>query len=167
MTPHIVSSKTESFLNRKIKIMRYKILIIALLISMNIGWKSIQESEVQKVEAAIELFRKTMINPNFSVFDRLTSESLSYGHSDGLVEDKPTCINSMVSGKFGYKSLNFSDQTIKIIGDIALVRNTFFAETNDQGKDPGTAHIKVLMVWHKENGQWRLLARQSTKILPK
>ncbi len=147
--------------------MNYKFLIISLFIVVNIGWKSNRESEVQKVEAAIELFRNTMIKPDFSVFDRLTSESLSYGHSNGLVEDKPTCIHSLVSIKSRYKRLNFSDQTVKIIGDIALVRNTFFAETNDQGKDPVTALIKVLMVWHKENGQWRLLARQATKIPPK
>jgi Domain of unknown function (DUF4440) len=147
--------------------MNYKFLIISLFIVVNIGWKSNRESEVQKIEAAIELFRNTMIKPDFSVFDRLTSESLSYGHSNGLVEDKPTCIHSLVSIKSRYKRLNFSDQTVKIIGDIALVRNTFFAETNDQGKDPVTAHIKVLMVWHKENGQWRLLARQATKIPPK
>ena len=147
--------------------MNYKFLIISLFIVVNIGWKSNRESEVQKVEAAIELFRNTMIKPDYSVFDRLTSESLSYGHSNGLVEDKPTCIHSLVSIKSRYKRLNFSDQTVKIIGDIALVRNTFFAETNDQGKDPVTAHIKVLMVWHKENGQWRLLARQATKIPPK
>lgn len=124
-----------------------------------------RQKSKSEVEKSVELFRKAMLSPDYSVLDNLLSESLSYGHSTGLVEDKKTCIESMVTGKFKFQRLDFSDQTISIIDNVAIVRHTFNACTADRGKEPGTALLKVLLLWQKENGKWRLLARQSTKII--
>jgi ketosteroid isomerase-like protein len=44
------------------------------------------------------------------------------------------------------------------------VRHIFSAVTNDGGK-PGEAHLSVLMVWMKQKGQWKLLARQAVKVV--
>ena len=38
----------------------------------------------------------------------------------------------------------------------------FNATTNDGGK-PGTVKLKVLLIFQKENGAWKLLARQAVK----
>lgn len=71
----------------------------------------------------------------------------------------------MEIGKLKFLSLEMTDQTIFIEDNKDIVRNTFFARTNDKGKETGTAHLKNLQVRHKEGGKWRLLTRQSTKIL--
>jgi ketosteroid isomerase-like protein len=42
------------------------------------------------------------------------------------------------------------------------VRHTLDADTNDNGKT-GTVHLKVLLVWLKEGGEWKLLVRQAVK----
>lgn len=146
-------------MNRKIMI------TLSFILLATLSCKNDQQKAKAEVEAAVELFRKTLVVPNYSVFDSLLSESLSYGHSNGLVEDKKTCIESMVTGKFKFLSLELTDQTIVIEDNTAIVRHTFFARTDDEGKEPGTAHLKNLQVWHKEGGKWRLLTRQSTKIL--
>ncbi len=121
-------------------------------------------ASTDSVATAVELFRKTMVDPDQETFDRLISEHLSYGHSTGLIEDKATCIASMVSGKFNFESLDLTDQTIEVVDNTALVRHTFFAHTHDAGKDPTTVKLKVLMVWLKQQGQWKLLARQAVRI---
>lgn len=123
-----------------------------------------QTNDEKAVASAVELFRKTMVDPDGKVFQGLTSESLSYGHSNGLVEDKKTCIESMVTGKYNFESLELTEQTIKLSNNTAIVRHTFFAHTHDAGKDPGTVKLKVLQIWQKENGKWLLLARQAVKI---
>jgi hypothetical protein len=36
-------------------------------------------------------------------------------------------------------------------------------DTNDNNK-PGTVNLGVLLVWQKQKGQWKLLARQAFKL---
>ena len=106
-----------------------------------------------------------MVDPNQADFEKLTSEFLSYGHSKGLIEDKKTCIESMVSGKYNFDSIELTEQTIKVVDKTAIVRHTFFAHTHDAGQEPGTVKLKVLMIWQKQKGIWLLLARQAVRIL--
>ena len=58
--------------------------------------------------------------------------------------------------------MELTEQTIKITGDIAVVRNKLDGKTADGGK-PGEAHLYVLMVWQKTKSGWSLLARQAVK----
>ena len=137
-------------------------LLIFLMKSSNI--LQAQSRDESDVAAAVELFRNSMLKPDAKVFDSLTSGLLTYGHSLGLIEDKKTCIESMVTGKYKFTSLELSEQTIDIVDNTAIVRHGFFAHTHDAGKEPGTVKLKVLQVWHKEKGKWLLLARQAVRL---
>ena len=131
---------------------------------MSINVVQAQGKDEAAVASAVELLRKTMVDPDAKVFDSLISESLSYGHSLGAIEDKKTCIESMVTGKFNFDSIELSEQTINIVDNVAIVRHGFFAHTRDAGKDPGTVKLKVLQVWQKQKGKWLLLARQAVRL---
>lgn len=131
---------------------------------MSAGTVIAQSADEKAVAEAVEKFRKTMVDPDKATFEKLTSTELTYGHSNGLVEDRKTCIESMLTGKFNFNSLELTEQTIKIVDKTAIVRHAFFAHTHDAGKEPGTVKLKVLQVWQKEKGQWVLLARQAVRL---
>ena len=61
-----------------------------------------------------------------------------------------------------FVTIDITDQTIDIVGKTAIVRHQFNATTNDGGK-PGIVKLKVLLIFQKENGVWKLLARQAVK----
>ena len=88
---------------------------------------------------------------------------LSYGHSGGKIEDKPTFVNNIVSGKSDFVTIELADQTIAVSGSTAIVRHALNATTNDNGK-AGEVHLNVLLVWVKDGGQWKLLARQAVHV---
>ena len=113
--------------------------------------------------AVVESFRKAMIDPDKATLDKLTLDQLTYGHSSGLLQDKAAFEQALLSGSSDFVSIDLSDQTISVVGNTAWVRHTLSAVTNDGGK-PGTTHLSVLMVWMKQKGQWRLLARQAVKV---
>ena len=139
-------------------------LIFTAIVQMSCTGNSNNSSDPKaEVEQAVEEFRQTMLAPDQAKFEALTSPVLTYGHSNGLVEDRETCIASMVSGKFKFLSLELTEQTIALEGETAIVRHLFYAHTHDEGKDPGEARLKVLQVWHKDGDNWRLLARQAVK----
>ncbi len=142
-----------------------KLLQLIIAFGIGTGFAFSQNKEEKKVADAVEKFRKTMVDPYQKTFEALTSEHLSYGHSSGLIEDRKIAIESMVSGKFNFTSLDLTEQTVQVVGKTAWVRHTFFAHTHDAGKEAGTVKLKVLMIWVKQKGDWILLARQAVKVL--
>ena|SRR5580658_8418877 len=114
--------------------------------------------------STVEAFRKALIDPDKATLDKLTMDELSYGHSSGLIQDKAAFEEALLSGASDFVSIELSDQTMKVVGNTAWVRHKLSAVTNDGGK-PGEAHLSVLLIWMKQKGQWRLLARQAVKIV--
>ena len=109
------------------------------------------------------MLRKQLVDPEKDVLQNLTSGILTYGHSAGLIENQAEFIESLVSGKFNFETLELTEQTIDISGETAIVRHLLTGNTADVGKEPGTANLKVLQVWQKQDSGWKLLARQAVK----
>src|SRR5579863_2120462 len=122
-----------------------------------------QETGDPTLVLAVEALRKALIDPTKAELDKLTMDELSYGHSSGLIQDKAAFEEALLSGASDFVSIELSDQTMKVVGNTAWVRHKLSAVTNDGGK-PGEAHLSVLLIWMKQKGQWRLLARQAVKI---
>ncbi len=122
-----------------------------------------QQDAEKKVAEAVEKLRKAMIDPDKATLSSLVAEKLSYGHSNGALDDKAIFMDKLLSGKSDFTEISFDDQTIDISGDAAVVRQTLHAKTNDGGR-PGEVHIKVLLVWQKVKGNWVLLARQAVRL---
>jgi hypothetical protein len=122
-----------------------------------------ENKEEKAVAAAVEALRKAMIDPDKGTLEKLTRDELSYGHSGGQVQDKSEFVETLTSGKSDFVTIDLSEQTIKIAGHTAIVRHQLSATTNDGGK-PGTVKLSILLVWVKQKGDWKLLARQAVKI---
>ncbi len=122
-----------------------------------------QSTDETKVATAAAALNKAMIDPDKNMLESLTAEELSYGHSTGKIENKMQFITSLTSGAVDFSSIDITDQTIKLAGDNAIVRNTFSAKLTNDGK-PLEIKVGILMVWQKIKGEWKLLARQGYKI---
>ena len=121
-----------------------------------------QTKQETAVANAVEQLRNAIVNADSVMLDQLTMDALSYGQSGGHVDDKKEFVQKLASGKSDFVSINFSEQTITVSGKTAVVRHKLNAFTNDNGK-PGEVHLLVLLVWQKNDGKWKLLARQAVK----
>jgi ketosteroid isomerase-like protein len=122
-----------------------------------------QSKDESAVAAAVESLKKAMIDADKAGLQKITAEQLSYGHSSGKVEDKTTFIENIVSGKSDFVTIDLTNQTIAVSGDAAIVRHTLSATTNDSG-NPGSVKLNILLIWQKQKGEWKLLARQAVKV---
>jgi ketosteroid isomerase-like protein len=125
-----------------------------------------QTADEKAVSAAVEKFRVAMVASDKATLESMTASDLSYGHSNGLIESKAEFVDQFVTGKTDFVTIVLADQTIKIVGDAAIVRHRLTGETNNN-KVPGNVDLVVLSVWQKQKGEWKLLARQAVKIPPK
>lgn len=131
-----------------------------LLMAIHLSAQSKQEAAVA---SAVEKLSKAMIEADKASLEALTAEALSYGHSSGLVEDKQTFIEKIVSGKSDFETIVLSDQTIHVEGKTAIVRHILKAHIMDGGK-PADVQIKIILVWVQQGKSWKLLARQAVRF---
>ncbi len=122
-----------------------------------------QTTDEKEVADRIETLRKLMITPDKVVLENLAADELVYVHSSGTVRDKAGFVDEFMKGWTVFTSVTLSDQTIKIAGNNAIVRHRLVADTKKENMPP-KIDIIILMVWQKQNGQWKLLARQAAKI---
>ena len=115
------------------------------------------------VKQSVEALREALLKADKPQLERLTADQLSYGHSDGRVQDKAEFINGVMTRKATVKSLTFPDLKISIAGDAAIARHLYESESETDGKT-NSVKIGVLSVWQKQGGNWKLLARQAYKL---
>jgi ketosteroid isomerase-like protein len=136
------------------------VLALALLGAAHVAAQSSDEAAVAQ---AVEGFRNAMLKADRSQFEALCADQLSYGHSAGRVENKAQFIDAATSGRSTWKFITLTDQTNHIVGNTAIVRHTLTGETERDGKT-NPVKIGVLMVWQKQDGNWKLLARQAVRL---
>jgi hypothetical protein len=121
-----------------------------------------QSAEEAAVAKAVEALRQATFGQEKAQLEELCTEQLSYGHSDGRVENKAEFIKGVMTRKANLKSLTLSDHTIAVVGANAIARHKWASESETDGKVTST-RIGVLQVWLKQNGAWKLLARQAVR----
>ena len=126
-----------------------------------------QSSNDNAVWSRVEALTKAI----FETKDRaalldLVSEKVTYGHSGGNIEDKATMVEKAVTNKMAYKNTVFEKVSVDVDGNTAVVRHNFSATSVENGTET-PVNLAVLQVWKKENGKWRIWARQAVKVLPK
>lgn len=122
-----------------------------------------QSNYEKEVTAAVERFKKALVDADKTMLEELTATELSYGHSSGKEENKTQFIGRIASGSVDFITIDITDQTVKLVGKIAMVRHVFTSKLVDDGK-PLDIRIGVMMVWQKQKGEWKLLARQAYKL---
>lgn len=141
-----------------------KLILLSALFFLNFTIINAQSAEETKVLETVETLRKAMIDPNKTVLEKIIHQDLSYGHSGGNIETKAMFIEALVSGNSDFKTIDLTEQTVKVVGKTAIVRHKLFAETANKGV-PSTAKLNILLIFEKVKGNWVLLARQAAKIV--
>lgn len=135
------------------------LIAVILMIFYN---SSAQSKKLRQVETSVNSLIKAMEDGDVAVLNRIAANELTYGHSGGKVENKQEFINAFATGASDFIKITITDQTINVIKNTAVVRHTLEADTNDNNK-AGHVKLKILTVWKKMGGAWRLIARQAVK----
>ena len=135
------------------------ILSLALVFSPSVV--SAQSPDEAAVAQAVEAFRKAVMAKDRSQLEALITDQLNYWHTDGRVETKTEHIADVLSKRALYKSIDLTNQIIRVTTDTAVVRHNLSAESEREGGKMQSTRVGVFMVWQKQDGRWRLLARQA------
>ncbi len=126
-----------------------------------------QSSNDNEVWSRVEALTNAIFKKKDSVaLLDLVSTKVTYGHSGGNVEDKATMVLKAMASKQTYKNLEFEKTSMDIDGHTAVLRHNLRGISVENGTET-PLNLAILQVWKKENGKWRIWARQAVKIPPK
>jgi len=113
---------------------------------------------------AVSKLNQAMVDRDQATLKLLTMDELSYGHSSGKIENKEAFIHEVVNGDFVFISTATENQTILFSGeDTAVVRHIFSIDAINKGENV-SIRIGNMLVFKKQQNQWKLLARQGYKL---
>ena len=121
-----------------------------------------ESADESAVRQALADLTKAMLAADKAKLEALVADQLSYGHSSGTIQDKAVFVDVIASKKTVYKSIDLTDIKVNVVGNDAIVRHTWDSVSEAGGKS-NAAHIGVMQVWAKQDGKWKLLARQAFK----
>jgi ketosteroid isomerase-like protein len=140
-----------------------KKLSVILLIFASSLVANAQSKDETLVAAAVEKLRAAMISGNKADLESLLSNDLTYAHSNGNIQSKAVFVSDISTKKSDFLTIELSNQTISVTGDVAIVSHILIATTNDGGK-PANPHLGIVLVWKKAKGEWKLIARRAFHV---
>jgi hypothetical protein len=118
-------------------------------------------------EAAVrtaELARfEANVKADAAALGKLLDDGLEYVHSNGDLDSKQSFIDSLTSGKRDYVSTVADIESVRVLGDVALIRGNARVTVADNGQSRDL-HIGYTDVWVWKDGRWQMTAWRSMRL---
>ena len=122
----------------------------------------VNEPMVLEIEQRMQAWRVALLSQDSFALESLLSEDVTYGHTNALMQTKQAFIRSVMRGEQAYKKIDFVSMNTRLYENTALVNVQSNVSLIYNGKEM-TLGMDALFVWYKQNGRWKLVARQSVK----
>src|SRR5258708_34389983 len=126
---------------------------------------SVDSKAEKEVKADMDAWKQATMKKDGAALEKLLHPDLTYSHSSGKNESKAEVLTAVTSGKSTTEAIDFSDSTVRVYGNTALVRGKVDMRNNTAGKST-TANLNILHVWIKGPQGWQMVARQATRLAP-
>ena len=143
--------------------------LFVIVFSLSLAWIGFAAfaaaaDDATVIQSNVEKLRALMLKPDPAKLNALLSDQLIYIHSDGHFNDKASFVSDLMTGVSHFITLELTEQKVTVAGDVGIVQHILTADTQDKDKDPAHVRIRVMQIWQKKAGHWKLVARQSVPI---
>ena len=107
---------------------------------------------------------QAMAEKDIAKLNDLLCKDLVYTHSSARLDTKESLIGAMESGGTVYTSVEPSDVVAQDLGDAVVLTGAARISVVSNGT-PNSFDVRFTDVYQNQNGTWRMVAWQSTKLL--
>jgi hypothetical protein len=141
--------------------------LLVIIIAFFVTPVAFSQSNEAKVWERVEALHKAIFQDKDSAaLSDLVGSKVTYGHSNGNVEDRVAMIHNAIINPASYKDPTTERGSITFVNKTAIVRANLRGTSVEKGVE-APLNLGILQVWAKEGGKWRIQARQAVKINPK
>jgi hypothetical protein len=138
-----------------------KKLVLLVLMAVMVSGVFAQKEELTNT---VLQFHQAMTGKDFNTESYL-HKNLSYGHSNGWIQDKSEFLKDTKTGYLIYHSYIEDSMNVVVNNNVAYVRFKADIESTKEGTKT-MSHLKVLEVWVKDKSSWKIFVRQAIRLNP-
>ena len=136
---------------------------LALVFLFFVAAASAQSDEKELTKKTYLLSRTVFGTKDTVALGKLLAKTVSYGHSHGNVETREEMIKGVARNQTNYTDTLVSNLKLFIADKTAIVHYVFKAKENKKDGSVGDLNLGIMLVWIKENKEWRLMGRQAVR----
>lgn len=130
--------------------------------------QSAAASECEKLNAAEVLQAEqtrlaSQVQNNLDQMTELLDKQLVYVRNSGVVDSKTSYLNSMRTGDTVYEFIEHTNDAVRIYGCVAILTGVGRYDVRI-GQKPLKLMLRYHSMWHKHDGQLKLISWQATKM---
>ncbi len=105
-----------------------------------------------------------MIAADYATLNGILSAESTYVHSTGVVETKGDYLAALRRGLYEYGEIRRIKGLTRIFGGAAITCGVIDMLVGAEGGAKSVIRLQHVLVWVEEEGVWRLLLRQATRL---
>jgi hypothetical protein len=106
---------------------------------------------------------QAQVDADAKVLAPLLDDKLEYVHSNGELDSKTSFIESLTTGRRDYVSTTFTIESLRIFGDVALIRGKARVKVADNGQSKDLS-LGYTDAWIWKDGRWQMTAWRSMRM---
>jgi hypothetical protein len=119
------------------------------------------EEQIKRLEQQL---RDHVLKGDTSVAEQYLADDYVNINAAGQMLDRNETIQAVKTGRVKYSSIDVTDERVRIYGDTAIDNITSNSKLTVDGQDR-SGQYRTTIVWVKQNGQWKRVSFQSTRVL--
>jgi len=143
-------------------------LIIAMLLACQPQNTEVEsgnpEKKRQQVRETIDKLNAALVVRDKATMEMICSDGLSYGHSNGILQNKEAFIDDVLNGPFQFLRADIENQEIELFEDMAIVKYIFVAQGIREGDTVDLRLGTSSLFKFYRDGQCELVLRQGYKL---
>jgi len=112
-----------------------------------------------------EQIRTAVIKGDTSILERYLADDYVGIGPNGDAADKSKTIQELKDGTVKYSAIDVTEENVRMYGDTGIYNGRGDVKLTINGQ-PQTADVRVTIVWLKQNGQWKRVSFQATRVQP-
>jgi ketosteroid isomerase-like protein len=148
-----------------------RIWICCLIFTLSLGsaaWSQEKKTGGGTEKAIVGLeqqIRRAVIKGDTSILEQYLADDFVGIGPNGDAADKSKTIQELKDGTVKYSAIDVTEENVRMYGDTGIYNGRGDVKLTINGQ-PQTADVRVTIVWLKQNGQWKRVSFQATRVQP-
>ena len=121
------------------------------------------DSRIASLKAAEVARFAAQVAADGAALGQLLDDGLEYSHSSGALDSKSSFIDSLVSGKRDYVSTAPEIESVRIFGDVGVIRGKAVITLLEDGTTR-VLNLGYLDVWLYKDKRWQMTSWRSARL---
>lgn len=139
------------------------ILLAGCQLSGNNTFNDLSDQTQQEITTLLDRYKEALLNKDLAELDRIWSDELTFVNPEGKLLGKQNRMDNVKSGATAFKSIRFSDISLRPYGQAVVATFQVTLEAQYSGHEDSGNYL-VTTVFAQPKGSWQLVAIQMTLI---